>query len=432
MEKINYKDSLVWKILLNLCALILGVVFIFSGFVKAVDPLGTCYKIEDYIEAFGLAKVVPDFLPLMLSIALCCLEFLIGIMLLLRVRRRIATILVLLMMVVMTPLTFYLALTNPISDCGCFGDALVLTNWQTFYKNVVLLIGAIVVFIGYKQLTPILSFKKEWMVTSWSLVFILGIAFYGLYYLPLFDFRPYKIGVNIPQAMEIPEGAELSKYDTRFVLEKGGEKREFGLEDYPDSTWTFIESKTVLVKQGFEPPIHDFSLMDLETGENMTSEVLDHNGYTFLLVAHRVEEADESDIDLVNEVYDFCVEYGYHFYALTSSPEEEIMRWREQTGAEYDFFLADDITLKTIIRSNPGLLLLKDGTIFNKWSSRDLPDEFVMNGPLEEIEIGKQKVVNAPMRLLMTFLVFCIPLSLLLGHDQFLSYLRRRKSKTDY
>ena len=184
MEKINYKDSLAWKILLNLCALLLGVVFIFSGFVKAVDPLGTCYKIEDYIEAFGLVKVVPDFLPLMLSIALCCLEFLIGIMLLLRVRRRVATILVLLMMVVMTPLTFYLALTNPISDCGCFGDALVLTNWQTFYKNVVLLIGAIVVFIGYNQLTPILSSKKEWMVNSWSLAFILGIAFYGLYYLP--------------------------------------------------------------------------------------------------------------------------------------------------------------------------------------------------------------------------------------------------------
>ena len=432
MEKINYKDSLAWKILLNLCALLLGLVFVFSGFVKAVDPLGTCYKIQDYIEAFGLAKVVPDFLPLMLSIALCCLEFLIGIMLLLRVRRRIATILVLLMMVVMTPLTFYLALTNPISDCGCFGDALVLTNWQTFYKNVVLLIGAIVVFIGYNQLTPILSPKKEWMVTSWSLVFILGIAFYGLYYLPLFDFRPYKIGVNIPQAMEIPEGAELSKYDTRFVLEKGGEKREFGLDDYPDSTWTFVESKTVLVKQGFEPPIHDFSLMDLETGEDMTANVLEHEGYTFLLVVHRVEEADDSDIDLVNEVYDFSVEYGYHFYALTSSPEEEIMLWRERTGAEYDFFLADDITLKTIIRSNPGLMLLKDGTILNKWSNRDLPDEFVMNGPLEKIEIGKQKVVNTSMRLLMIFLIFCIPLSLLLGHDQLLSYLRRRKSKKDY
>ena len=189
MEKINYKESLVWKILLNLCALFLGLVFVFSGFVKAVDPLGTCYKIQDYIEVFGLVNLVPDFLPLMLSIALCCLEFLIGIMLLLRVRRRMATILVLLMMAVMTPLTFYLALTNPISDCGCFGDALVLSNWQTFYKNVVLLIGAIVVFIGYNQLTPILSSKKEWMVTSWSLVFILGIAFYGLYYIPLFDFR---------------------------------------------------------------------------------------------------------------------------------------------------------------------------------------------------------------------------------------------------
>ena len=331
-------------------------------------------------------------------------------------------------MLVMTPLTLYLALTNPISDCGCFGDALVLTNWQTFYKNVVLLLCAIVVFIGYDKLGDLLSRKKEWMVTTWSFIFILGMALYSLYYIPVFDFRPYKVGVNIPQAMEIPEDAELSEYDTRFVMEKDGVRKEFGLDDYPDSTWTFIESKTVLLKQGYEPPIHDFSLMSFETGEDMTSDILEHRGYTFLLVVHRVEEADDSDIDLVNEVFDYSVEHGYPFYALTSSPAEEIEAWRENTGAEYEFFLADDIVLKTIIRSNPGLLLLKDGTILNKWSNKSLPDEFALSAPLDQVELGQQKVINNPMRYLIIFFIFIVPLSLLLGQDLIRKQMRKNKN----
>ena len=428
MEKSNYKESLLWKILVNISAVLLGLVFIFSGFVKAVDPLGTNYKIQDYVEAFGLSKFVPDFLPLMLSVALCCLEFMIGIMLLLRVRKRLASILALAMLLVMTPLTFYLALTNPISDCGCFGDALVLTNWQTFYKNVVLLLCAIVVFISYDKLGNLLSKKKEWMVTTWSFIFILGMSLYALYYIPVFDFRPFKVGVNIPEAMEIPEDAELSEYDTRFVMEKDGVRKEFGLDDYPDSTWTFVESKTVLLKQGYEPPIHDFSLMSLETGEDMTGDILERRGYTFLLVVHRVEEADDSDIDLVNEVFDYSVEHGYPFYALTSSPAEEIEAWRENTGAEYEFFLADDIVLKTVVRSNLGLLLLKDGTIWNKWSNNNLPDEFALSAPLDQVELGQQKEINNPMRFLTIFLIFIVPLSLLLGQDAILQQIHKKKN----
>ncbi len=428
MEKTNYKESILWKILVNISAVLLGLVFIFSGFVKAVDPLGTNYKIQDYVEAFGLSRLVPDFLPLMLSVTLCCLEFMIGIMLLFRVRKRIASILALAMLLVMTPLTLYLALTNPISDCGCFGDALVLTNWQTFYKNVVLLLCAIVVFISYDKLGNLLSQKKEWMVTTWSFIFILGMALYTLYYIPVFDFRPFKVGVNIPEAMEIPEDAELSEYDTRFVMEKDGVRKEFGLDDYPDSTWTFVESKTVLLKQGYEPPIYDFSLMSYETGEDMTGDILERRGYTFLLVVHRVEEADDSDIDLVNEIFDYSVEHGYPFYALTSSPAEEIEAWRENTGAEYEFFLADDIVLKTVVRSNPGLLLLKDGTIWNKWSNNNLPDEFALSAPLDQVELGQQKVINNPMRFLMIFLIFIVPLSLLLGQDMILKQMHRKKN----
>lgn len=137
--------------------------------------------------------------------------------------------------------------------------------------------------------------------------------------------------------MEIPEGAKPSVYDTRFILEKDGVKKEFSLEDYPDSTWTFVEARTVLKEKGYEPPIHDFSMLSVETGEDITEKVLTDEGYTFLLVAHRIEQADDSNIDLINEIYDYSVEHGYGFYALTSSTEEDILQWRDRTGAEYPF-----------------------------------------------------------------------------------------------
>ena len=209
-----------------------------------------------------------------------------------------------------------------------------------------------------------------------------------LEYLPVLDFRPYKIGADIKAGMEIPEGAKPSVFESRFVLEKDGRQQEFTLDNYPDSTWTFVETRTVLKEKGYEPPIHDFSMISLGTGEDITDSVLTDKGYTFLLVAHRIEEADDSNIDLINEIYDYSVEHGYGFYALTSSPEEEIEMWRERTGAEYPFCQMDDITLKTIIRSNPGLLLIKDGTILNKWSDNQLPDEYVLNDSLDKLELG--------------------------------------------
>ena len=148
--------------------------------------------------------------------------------------------------------------------------------------------------------------------------------------------------------MEIPEGAKPSVFESKFILEKDGKKQEFTLDNYPDSTWTFVETRTVLKEKGYEPPIHDFSIVSLETGEDLTDSILSDKGYTFLLVAHRIENADDSNIDLINEIYDYSVEHGYGFYALTSSPEEQIELWRDKTGAEYPFCQMDDITLKTI------------------------------------------------------------------------------------
>ena len=395
----------------------LAALFIFSGFVKAVDPLGSFYKIQDYLTAFGIISWFPAYLPLLFAIVLSSAEFCVGVFLFFGVRRKIASTLALLLMSVMTPLTLYLALANPVSDCGCFGDAWVLTNWQTFGKNIVLLVAAITVFRDRKLMFRFVTLKIEWMVSLYTLLFVFALSFYCLEYLPVLDFRPYKIGTNIKAGMEIPEGAKPSVFESRFVLEKDGRRQEFTLDNYPDSTWTFVETRTVLKEKGYEPPIHDFSMISLGTGEDITDSVLSDKGYAFLLVAHRIEEADDSNIDLINEIYDYSTEHGYGFYALTSSPDEEIGMWRERTGAEYPFCQMDDITLKTIIRSNPGLLLIKDGTILNKWSDNQLPDEYVLNDSLDKLELGQQKQENNLHTIGYVLLWFIVPLNLVIAID---------------
>lgn len=422
------KKHMIEKIGVNACRFLLGVTFIFSGFVKAVDPLGSFYKIQDYVTAFGMAEWIPAFVLLLFGIILASLEFSIGIFLFLGIRRLIASLLAMVLMIVMTPLTFYLAIANPVSDCGCFGDAWVLTNWQTFGKNVVLLAAAVIVFRRYKQIVRFITAKMEWLVSMYTLFFVFVLSFYCLANLPILDFRPYKIGTDIKAGMEIPEDAKPSVFETYFILERDGKQKEFTLDNYPDSTWTFVEARTVLKEKGYEPPIHDFSLVELSTGEDITDSVLAYNGYTFLLVAHRIEEADDGNIDLINEIYDYSVEHGYKFYALTSSSEEAIEEWCDQTGAEYPFCQMDDITLKTIIRSNPGLLLLKEGIILNKWADNQIPDEYVLTDALDKLELGKQKPVNEWHTIGYVLLWFVIPLLLVIAVD-ILVVKRRMKKK---
>jgi uncharacterized membrane protein YphA (DoxX/SURF4 family) len=419
------KKHIAEKVWVNACRFLLGALFIFSGFVKAVDPLGFYYKIQDYLTAFGIVSWFPSYLPLFLGIVLSAIEFSVGIFLCLGIRRKIASTLALLLMVVMTPLTFYLALANPVSDCGCFGDAWVLTNWQTFGKNIVLLIAAISVFKWQDLMVRFITSKMEWMISMYTFLFVFVLSFYCLSDLPILDFRPYKIGTNIKAGMEIPEGAKPSVFESRFILEKDGKRQEFTLDNYPDSTWTFVEARTVLKEKGYEAPIHDFSMMSLDSGEDITDSVLADKGYTFLLVAHRIEEADDSNIDLINEIYDYSVEHGYSFYALTSSPEEEIELWRDKSGAEYPFCQMDDITLKTIIRSNPGLLLIKEGTILNKWSDSRLPDEYVLTDSLDKIELGLQKQVSDVNTIGYVLLWFIVPLMMVISID--ILVVRRRE-----
>ncbi len=425
----NKDKYIIERVLVNACRFLLGITFIFSGFVKAVDPFGFFYKIQDYLQAFGMGSWFPPYLLLLWGIVLSAVEFCVGVFQFLGIRRVISSALALLLMAVMTPLTLYLAIANPVSDCGCFGDAWVLTNWQTFGKNILLLVAAIVVFKKRRLILCFITDKLSWIVSMYTILFVFVLSFYCLVNLPILDFRPYKIGTNIKAGMEIPAGAKKSVFESRFVLEKDGERKEFTLDNYPDSTWTFVEAHTVLKEKGYEPSIHDFSIVELNTGEDITDRVLADTNYTFLLVAHRIEEADDSNIDLINEIYDYSVEHGYKFYALTSSLEEDIELWCDRTGAEYPFCQMDDITLKTIVRSNPGLLLIKEGTILNKWSDGQLPDEYVLTDSLDKLELGKQKKVNDWHTIGYVFLWFSVPLMLVLCLDIFIVKRRMKKQQ---
>ncbi len=452
------------KLVVNLCRLVLAVVFILSGFVKAVDPLGTQYKIADYLEALHIGSMVPDMVTLGASVVLSAVEFCIGILLLFAIRRRLASRLALMMMLVMTPITLWLALYNPVSDCGCFGDALVLTNWQTLWKNVVLLGCAAVVVWQPLLMFRFVSRSNQWIVINYSVLFILTISVWSLYDLPQFDFRPYHIGADIKAGMEIPEDAATPEFETTFILEKDGRQEEFTIDNYPDSTWTFVDSKTVQTKEGYTPPIHDFSLMLLSEGvtdddssgdnytdddsdgtddnyaDDMTAEtaditdkVLSDTSYVFLLVSAHLEQADDSRLDLINELYEYSTDHDYAFYGLTASTEKGIARWRDMTGAEYPFCNTDEITLKTVIRSNPGLVLLKHGKVIGKWSHNSLPELSEQEAalPLEQLTIGQMPEDTVPEKILRIVLWFVLPLALLTIADRLWMWTRwvRRSDK---
>jgi len=422
------------KAVVNICRLLLAVVFILSGFVKAVDPLGSQYKIEDYLHAMHLGSWMPSIVTLGLSIGQAAVEFCLGIFLLFAIRRRFTSRCIVLIMAVMTPLTLWLALTNPISDCGCFGDAIVLTNWQTFWKNVVLLAAALIVARWPMKMFRFVSESNQWIVINYSALFILGISAWSLYDLPQFDFRPYHVGADIKKGMEIPEGEEQPVFETIFIMEKDGQRKELSEEEYNkvwmDSTWIYVDRRTTQVLGGYQPPIHDLSMVLTETGEDITDMVLSDPGYTFLLVSPHLQQADDSQLDRINRLYEYSKEFGHAFYGMTASGEKEIARWRDMTGAEYPFCNTDETTLKTIIRSNPGLVLIKDGTVIRKWSHNRLPDDSQLMLPLEKSELGQMPKDSVPGKIANLLLWFVLPLALLTIADRmwmWTKWVRRRK-----
>lgn len=383
------KSNILKKVVVNIARVVLAVTLIFSGFVKAVDPLGTQYKITDYLTVLELGKYVPDFVTLGTSILLSGFEFVLGVCLLFAIQRRLTSLLTLLTMAVMTVITLWLAVANPVSDCGCFGDAIVLTNWQTFGKNIVLLLLSVIVWRGALHMVRFISQASQWIVINYTMVFILVVSGWSLYDLPYFDFRPYHVGTNLRQGWQrTMDGADL--------------------------------------------PYADLFMERMDDGEDITEELLNNPGYVLLLVSPHLETADDSQLDLLNQMYEYAEDNGYPFYCLTASGEQAISNWRETTGAEYPFCQTDDIVLKTVIRSNPGLLLLKDGVIIRKWSHNRMPDEYALSDRLENLKIGKMPIDSIPQKILVIVLWYVLPLLVLTIADRLWSWTHwmRRRHKT--
>ena len=374
------------RVLVNIARLVLAITLILSGFVKAVDPLGTQYKIADYLQVLHLGAFIPDFMTLGASIILSAIEFGMGICLLFAIQRRVVSLLVLLMMLLMTPLTLWLAVANPVRDCGCFGDAIVLTNWQTFAKNVVLLACALTVWWRPLLMMRFISRSNQWIVINYSAVFILMVSGRSIYDLPYFDFRPYHVGTDL----------------------------RTGWQQMMD---------------GEESPYADLFMQRVGDGLDMTDSLLNRKGYLFLLVSPHLEEADDGELDLMNQVYEYAEDYEYPFYCLTASGLQGIASWCDQTGAEYPFCQTDDIVLKTMIRSNPGLLLLKDGVIIRKWSRNNLPNEYVLTDSLDKLEIGQMPEDSAAQKILLIFTWYILPLFLLALADRLWAWSKWLKKK---
>lgn len=363
------------RIIRSISRIFLGLVFIFSGFIKGVDPLGTAYRLEDYFYAFGTEWALP--LTLTLAIALCVVEFSLGVFLITNIFKKTTAWITTLMMLFFTFLTLNDAIYNLVPDCGCFGDLIILTNWETFYKN--LLIDFFIVFVFITRNSYETPYKRT---TEWSIATLTVAAFtlfnsYNLHRLPLLDFRDWKIGKSL-----VVENPKPLKYYLIYTNKETGETKEYLSPNYPynDSVWlAHWDYKDMRIVDPNEHP-SDVSFFNLN-GEDITEDILSDPLYHFLLVSYDLEKGDWSELESIRIIKKQAESEGYSFSFITSNNESVIDAFQKKHQFYADFYQSDDVDLKTIIRSNPGLIALKNGIIMGKWPHGHLPsyNELVEN-----------------------------------------------------
>lgn len=412
--------------------ILLGGTFVFSGFVKAVDPLGTTYKIQDYLQAFSW-NVFYEY-SLFLAVALISFEMVLGFTLLLGSWQRIVSFVTVVYMLLMTLLTLYIALRNPVSDCGCFGDAVVLSNRQTFEKNVVLLILSLLLWLYREPLYHVFGSRTSVWALLLALCISLFICTLSYRHLPLLDFRPYKTGTHPIDKMIVPPGAAQDSVVTEYIYEKDGQQHRFTLADYPagDTAWHFVDRREKVIRRGYVPPIHDFEILHPERGD-ITEEILSLERYCFLFVSPRLDKSNRRAVRAMQEVQDYALVHDYPVYGLTASPSVLIEEWKYEYDLLFDFCSVDEITLKTMIRSNPGLILLKDGTIYNKWAWRDIPSfSRLADHPLSDENLGRMRDSrdrDRVVKLIAGALLLYLFLYVFRGASLINDYVKRKKNK---
>lgn len=359
------------KIVHLISRIFIGVVFIFSGFVKGIDPLGFAYKLEDYFAAWGTEWMAP--LAVTLAILLSAMEFVLGVVVLFNIKPRQNSWILLFVMLFFTFLTLYDAIYNPVPDCGCFGDAIKLTNWQTFYKNVVLMVPTLFLFALRNKVKDKLNNVTAYTVTAFVAALFIGLCVYCYMFLPIIDFMEWKKGNKMYVDTEQLKPVE---YYVTYQNKNTSETKEYLLAELPynDSIWM---SEWVFQSQRIvDPNKHlgaNIQIIDSE-GNDITQPIIRNPDYHFILVAWDLQASSEKGLKEMEEFAIKAENDGYTFVALTSSLDKEIANISQKLSLTYPFYQVDDVTLKTMVRANPGLLLMKDGVVIDKWSHHGFKD----------------------------------------------------------
>ena len=374
---VNNKASVLWLWAVRMAV---GLLFIFSGLIKINDPLGFSYKLEEYFDIFHLGFLNSINLPI--AILLCALEIVLGFALLIGVRAVLVSWGLLLLIIFFAFLTFYSAWFQVVQTCGCFGDAIVLTPWQSFSKDLVLLVLIIIIFYNRRRVAPLFSKKAGDQLLIAAIVLSVGFGLYTYSFLPVIDFLPYKIGANIPDEMKTPPGATPDEFELTYNLknEKTGATKVMTNTNYlksniwKDNNWEVVgQPESRLIKKGFIPKIIDLSIQDAQ-GNNYTNELLANPYYSLVVVAYNLDKVDEEAIARLNTI---AINLKQNLYTrtvlLTSTSARQAEAFAKQHKLIFEIFYADEVPLKEIVRANPGILLMKNGTVINKWHYHTMP-----------------------------------------------------------
>ncbi|MBB6681123.1 DoxX family protein [Aequorivita sp. 609] len=364
------------KILVGISRVLVGALFIISGLVKLNDPIGFAFKLQDYFapDVLDLGFLVPY--SLLIAIFVVIFEVLVGVALLLGYLKKFTLWALMLMIVFFTFLTFYSAYFNKVTDCGCFGDAIPLTPWESFYKDIILLVLIIILFIGRKYIKPFFAEGTRSIIIFATFVGCMAITYHVLQHLPIIDFRPYKIGANIKDGMTVPEGAPGPIYEYKWTFNINGEEKTIVTNgEYPQVDGELVNTETKMIQEGYVPPIHDFTME--RNGEDFTDQFLNEENL-IVIVAYSLTNTEKDGYISVKEITDRAIKNGYNVIGLSASSQEMTESLTDTYKLNFKFYFCDETTLKTIVRSNPGILELDKGTIKQKlhWNDAhklDLP-----------------------------------------------------------
>jgi uncharacterized membrane protein YphA (DoxX/SURF4 family) len=382
-QKLTFSPGIIW-----FCRIAVGLLFIFSGLIKANDPLGFSYKLEEYFEVFHLTFF--NSLALSIAIILCALEMILGFALLIGARAAAVAWGLLLLIIFFAFLTFYSAFFKVVQTCGCFGDAIPLTPWQSFSKDLVLLILILVLFVNRHAIKPILKPEAAKVGFIIAVIFSFGVGIYTYNFLPVIDFLPYKVGANVPEEMKTPPGAQPDEYEITYHLKNKatGETKTMTNTEYlktniwKDNNWQIAgDPESRLVKVGFTPKIRDLIIQDAQ-GNNYTQELLNNPFYNLIIVAYNLNHTNSDAINKLNALaLNLTQNFNIHTVMLTSNSPDDAKAFVKAHKFFPEVFYADGVPLKTMVRSNPGLLLMKKGVVINKWHFHNIPsyDALVSN-----------------------------------------------------